>query len=903
MYNFCCVLLLVSRPLNTVFSYGCRGEGMAETLKVIQREELERIVNTAEELYNQGIDVYRKALMDIGFKEREIELLEAIEHMMRNIYPKLRNRYPSEMIKRFKQLYYYLMLLRSKGELPVDENYIGDYPLADTILKRAYYLKDRDGNIIEKRPEDMFVRIASFIAAAEKDIEKGMKWAVKYYNLMYRGSLSPAGRVRAGAGDLYRIKTLSNCYFLKIEEDSIEGIWKTSYQMARTYSYGGGVGTDVSVLRPSGSVVHNASNTSTGPTSFMYLYSLTTGIIGQEGRRGALMITMDVKHPDILKFIRVKRDPDWLTNMIMDEIKMSGKFSDEELKEIEKAVVNNVQIRFANISVKFNDEFFMALDEQDRYGKDKILLYKKLYKGVVYDAYQDGKRIHYSVEIPSREIEKYELIEVFDSVEQLNHYLLSNYGVKVKEEELKDPMKRDIYGDYVIELPGEYDLAVRYAGDFMLYFGSEPTGSIKRLVKAREIWNAFVESNWRSAEPGLIFWTNMVRYSPSNYVGEPIMGTNPCGEVPLEHGGACVLSSLNLLSFVRNPFENSAYFDWEAFRDAVHTIVRFLDSVVEWNIYMHPLEDQRRAMEKLRRIGAGIMGLADMFIALGIEYDSEEALQMIEEIMSVYANEAYRYSSLLSEEKGPFPKWNYEDYSKNPYFNEVLWDDVKESIKLRGLRNVTLLSIAPTGNTSNSTRALVVNGKPYTGVSSGIEPVFALYYTRRTEAVDKGVYKIFHPVVQAYIDKHGLNDEVQRAEDIEELKKILPSYFFRTAHVIDPLMRVKIQGIIQKYVDSSISSTVNLPEDIHPETVGMIYREAWKNRLKGITVYREGSRFAILSVDGKKTEFQQFKEKKFRIYDGEKVIEVFGDTILELPDGRLTTVYHAIKEGIIRPKG
>ena len=864
-------------------------------------EDIKTFVTLAEERFNEGKVSYIEFLLRSGYSEEEAEKLYKVEKMFHNPHPKMASRLPPDMVRRYKYLYYYLMLLRSQGELPVHPDYLGGNTLAESIFKRAYFLKEPDGTPIETRPEDLFVRVAAFIAAAERDLEKGMRWAKKFYEMMYKGHLSPGGRIRAGAGDLYRLKTLSNCYFLQIEEDSIEGIWKTSYQMARTYSYGGGVGTDVTPLRPAGSTVHNAANSSSGPTSFMYLYSLTTGIIGQEGRRGALMITMDVKHPDILKFIRVKRDPDWWTNMIMNEIRMSGKFTEDELKEIERAVINNVQIRFANISVKFNDEFFMALEEQDRFGPDKVLLYRKKVKGTVMDVYQD-QDWHYSYGIPSKNPDDYELEAVFESVEDLNRYLRERYGVEVSEGDLKDPQKRDVYGDYVIEIDAPYDLAVHYSGDFLLYYGSPNVGSIKKLVKAREIWNAFVESNWRSAEPGLIFWSHMSRYSPSNYIGVPIMGTNPCGEVPLEHGGACVLASLNLVTFVDDPLTQNARFNWEEFIDAVHTIIRFLDNVDEWNIYMHPLEDQQSAMRNLRRIGAGVLGLADMLIALGMEYDSDEAIEFVEKIMRTYMNEAYRASSLLAEEKGPFPLWDFEKWSKNPYF-ERLDEDVKESIRRRGLRNVTVMAIAPTGNTSNSTLALSINGKNYVGVSSGIEPVFALYYLRRTEAIEKNkVFKVFHPIAQAYLDLYGLNEAAQNAKNEEELKKVLPPYFFRTAHVIDPMKRVQIQGVIQRWVDGSISSTVNLPEDIHPEVVSDIYKEAWRRKLKGITIYREGSRFAVLLTEGKKTEFQEYKDKKFKIYDGDRVIEVFGDTVIELPDGRLTTVYHAIKEGILRPK-
>ena len=862
--------------------------------------DVSSILKEEDNTFNKGKEAFIDFLLSSGYKEMEAELVYKFEEMFRHPHHKVISRLPREMLERYRYLYYYLALLRSRGDLPFDGNYLGDNTLAESIYKRGYYLKDLEGNYIEKHPEDLFLRVAAFIAAAEKDIEKARYWAVRFYKTIYDGILSPAGRIRTGAGDLYRLKTLSNCYFLQIEEDSIEGIWKTSYQMARTYSYGGGVGVDMSPLRPANSPVHNASNSSSGPTSFMYLYSITTGIIGQEGRRGALMITIDVKHPDVLKFIRVKRDPDWWTEMIMNEIRATGKFSEDELKEIERAVVNNVQIRFANISVKFSDGFFMALNEQDEFGPNKILLYRKKVKGRVMDVYQ-GRDTHYSYGMPSKNPEDYELEAAFDDIHKLNEYLRENYGMEVSEEELSDPQRRDVYGDYVVEIDAPYDLTLRYSGDFLLYYGSETVGSIKRLVKAREIWNAFVESNWRSAEPGLMFWTRMSRYSPSNYVGEPIMGTNPCGEVPLEHGGACVLSSLNFLSFVENPFENPR-FNWDKFVESVHTIVRFLDNVVEWNIYMHPLEDQKRAMQKIRRIGAGILGLADMLIAMKMNYDSEEALDLVNKIMETYLNEAYRYSSIIAEEKGPFPLWDFEKWSKNPYYPS-LWEDVRQSIRERGLRNVTVMAIAPTGNTSNSTLALRLNGKNYVGLSSGIEPVFALYYTRRVETEAGGkTYKIFHPIAQAYIDKYNLNERAQNTKDLEALKEVLPPYFFRTAHNIDPIMRVKMQGTVQRWVDGSISSTVNLPEDINPETVSEIYKEAWKSGLKGITIYREGSRFAVLSTEGKKTEFQEYKDRRFKLILGGEEKEVFGDTVLELPDGRLTTVYHAIKEGILRPR-
>ncbi len=267
--------------------------------------------------------------------------------------------------------------------------------------------------------------------------------------------------------------------------------------------------------------------------------------------------------------------------------------------------------------------------------------------------------------------------------------------------------------------------------------------------------------------------------------------------------------------------------------------------------------------------------------------------------MRFIANEAYKASALLAKEKGTFPLWDYNKYSRNPFFKEALDDDTKELIKENGLRNVAILSVAPTGTISNIVKAAELNGKNYIGVSNGIEPIFALYYIRRSESLEKKFFKVFHPIARYYLDLHGLYDKAQEASD-EELKKILPKYFWRTAHVINPYKRVEMQAVVQKYIDHSISSTINLPMDIEPETMSEIYLYAWKKGLKGVTVYREGSRFPIIIIDSKKKEFQEFANKKFilRTKDG-KEYKVTGDTVIYIK-GRLTTIYHALKKNLIR---
>lgn len=802
-------------------------------------------------------------------------------------------------LKHYQNLYMMLSKKQSDGGLPVhpENNYLGGNELAKNIYEKKYFLKDLENRLIEKRPEDVFTRVASFIASVEADDQKREEWASKFYKHLYEGYFVPGGRVLAGAGDLYRLKTLANCFVTVIDKDNIESIYKSAYECARTYSYGGGIGVDISPLRPRDSVVHNAADSSTGAVSFMELFSLTTGLIGQSGRRGALMLTVDVKHPDIVDFIKVKKIPNWVTEQIIEQISWSGKFDTEQLKDIERQVMENTQVRFANISIKVSDEFMQAVDEQNRHGVTKLLVYKKFNKEMVTKAYQDAG-YHYSYQIPAKDIDEYELLHTFDSLNALNDFLIKNHEMMLKAEDLKDASKRDVFGDYVVHCEDEpYDLAIRYSGDFMLYFGSEPTGEVRRLIKAREVWDLFVEGNYTTAEPGLIFWSRMSKYSPSNYVDRPIACTNPCAEVPLEEGGACNLASINLSRMVRDGYTQKAKVDWDRIKDASETVIRFLDNVVSWNEQLNPLDKQKKAAAETRRLGLGIMGTADMLNQLGIPYDSEEGIELVEKIMKAIANASYATSANLSEEKGASPIFDYENYARGPFFNEALTPETQALIKKKGLRNIALMAIAPTGSISNIVLGFKNKNVNYMGVSSGIEPIFALFYTRRSESFGNKKFKVFHSIVQAYIDMHNLDDKVREAQTEAELTEFLPTYFFRTAHHVIAQKRVEIQGRCQKYVDHSISSTVNLPEAIEPEVISNIYLTAWKRGLKGITIYRDGSRYPILSVEGQKTEFQKFKEKTFSLKLGSegKEVKLKGNDIIVLPTGRLTTVYHYLK--------
>ena len=796
--------------------------------------------------------------------------------------------------KIYNETYQYISEKQKNKTLPFHGEYLGDNELAKNIYEKKYFLKNLDNELIEKNPEDVFKRLASFLAAVEGSKPKQKEWAEKFYTELYEGRFVSGGRVLAGAGDLYRIKTLANCFVAKIDRDDIDSIYKAAFECARTYSYGGGIGVDISCLRPKDSVVHNAADSSTGAVSFMELYSLTTGLIGQSGRRGALMLTIDVKHPDIKYFLKVKKAPNWVTNQIVEQCSWSGLFSDDELETIKKQVMENTQVRFANISIKASDEFMNAVSEENSFPKNTFLIYKKKNKNITMEAQQDEESVHYSVGIPSKNLEEYELMHDFDSLLDVDKWLSQEYGQNISQDSFDNVENRDVFGDFVVKLKSEdYDLAIKQSGDFLLYFDSPQTNEVRELVKAREIWDQFIEGNYKTAEPGLIFWTTMSKYSPSNYVGKPIICTNPCAEVPLEDGGACNLGSINLSRFVNNGFGAKASIDWDQLADSTRTLVRFLDNVVTWNEDLNALEKQRKAANETRRLGLGVMGIADMLNQLGYAYDSDEGTKLIGEVMEFITNAAYQASAFLAAEKGASSIFDEEKYMECPFIKEALSQETQTSILENGLRNIAIMSIAPTGSISNIVLSYKGENKNYIGVSGGVEPIFASYYTRRSESFGNKFFKVFHSTIQAYIDLKNLNQEVENSGDID---KLLPDFLTRTAHKINSETRVEIQGLIQKYIDHSISSTINLPEDIEPEIISDIYLKAWGEKLKGVTIYRDGSRFPILSTDGELSEFQLQKEKKFKISndDGnDKVIN--GDEIIKLPNGRLTTMYHYMK--------
>lgn len=515
----------------------------------------------------------------------------------------------------------------------------------------------------------------------------------------------PAGRILAGRGlkEHGKSVTLSNCYVMPKVEDNLESIFDTAKYLAKTYSYGGGCGLSISNLRPNGSLVQNSASTTTGATSFMDLYSMVTGLIGQKGRRGALMINIDVSHPDIEEFIDIK-------NTDVD------------------------RVRFANISVNITNEFMEAVKNNTEF-------------------------------------------------------------------ELK----------FVVQATGEI---------------------ISKVVNAKDLFMKLAHNNWNMAEPGVLFWDNITSWHlMSEDEDFEFAGVNPCAEETLPAFGSCNLSSINLSEFVLDPFTYKSRFDYDAFNEVVRNGVIYLNEVLDENMYSHPLPQQTEVSRDLRQIGLGIMGLADMFIKLGVTYGSSASVELSLLISNYMLNAALQQSALLAKDHGAFPKYNQDAIFKSPFLNENATDETIKMIIEHGLRNSQILTIAPTGSISTMI-----------GTSGGIEPIFQNSYTRKSETLHSGdtYYKVFTPIVKEFMDRTLITEESE-----------LPSYFV-TSSDLEYKGRINVQAAWQNNIDASISSTVNVPNDFTVEEVAELYMYAWGQGLKGVTIFRDGcNRTGILTTTPK----------------------------------------------------
>ena len=630
--------------------------------------------------------------------------------------------------------------------------------LAARVWVNKYAVKDSFGNIYEKSPEDMHWRLANEVARIEAKYPNALS-AQELFNLFDRFKyIVPQGSPMTGIGNDFQVASLSNCFVIGLDgqADSYGAIIRIDEEQVQLMKRRGGVGHDLSHIRPKGSPVKNSALTSTGLVPFMERYSNSTREVAQDGRRGALMLTVSIKHPDSESFIDAK----------MTEGKVTG----------------------ANVSVKLDDAFMQAAVEGHPYTQQFPI----------------------------------------DS--------------------------------------------------------ANPT--FTKEINASELWKKIVHNAWKSAEPGVLFWDTIIRESvPDCYadLGFRTVSTNPCGEIPLCPYDSCRLLAINLYSYVVNPFTPEAYFDFDLFKKHVALAQRIMDDIIDLELekidrIMEKIDSdpeseevkgaERHLWEKIyrksgmgRRTGVGITAEGDMLAAMGLRYGTEEATEFSEKVHKTIALEAYRSSVNMAKERGAFEIYDAEREKNNPFVNRIKEADPElyEEMAKYGRRNIACLTIAPTGTTSLMTQT-----------TSGIEPVFMPVYKRRRKVnpndtnvhvdfVDETgdafeEYIVFHHKFLKWMEVNGYDPNKRYTqEEIDELVAKSP-YYKATSNDVDWLMKVKMQGRIQKWVDHSISVTINLPNNVDEELVNHLYVEAWRSGCKGCTVYRDGSRAGVLLSTKKKNE-------------------------------------------------
>ncbi|MEM7375265.1 MAG: adenosylcobalamin-dependent ribonucleoside-diphosphate reductase [Bacteroidota bacterium] len=648
------------------------------------------------------------------------------------------------------------------------EYFKGD-DLAANVWINKYALKDSHGNLFDKTPHDMHLRMAKEIHRIEQKYPNSYSQEEIFAALKNFRYIVPQGGPMTGIGNPYQIVSLSNCFVIGHDQlaDSYGGVMKTDEEQVQLMKRRGGVGHDLSHIRPKGSPVMNSALTSTGVVPFMERYSNSTREVAQDGRRGALMLSISIKHPDAERFIDAK----------LDGTKVTG----------------------ANVSVKITDEFMKAVRS----------------------------------------------------------------GKSFKQQ-------------YPIE-------------------GNTPTYTSD--IDAKELWKKIIHNAWASAEPGVLFWDTVTRESvPDCYedLGFRTVSTNPCGEIPLCPYDSCRLLAINLFSFVNEPFTAKAHFDFDRFKQYVYMAQRIMDDIVDLEmekiekildkIDADPEEEEIKRTERLlwekirtkcaqgRRTGVGITAEGDMLAALGLRYGTDEALDFSVEVHKTLALSAYRASVDLAKDRGSFPIYDTAREKNNPFIQRIKDADpalYKDMVK-HGRRNIALLTIAPTGTTSLMTQT-----------TSGIEPVFMVSYKRRRKVNpnDKSAkidfvdgvgdsweeYHVFHHKFVTWLETHGYDKEEVAKMNEEELTALVKKspYFKATSNDVDWVNKVKMQGAIQKWVDHSISVTVNVPSDISEDMVAKIYEAGWESGCKGMTIYRDGSRSGVLIADsdkGKKEATTSFTE-------------------------------------------
>ena len=686
------------------------------------------------------------------------------------------------------------------GDELAASTFIGKYALKNPKIKGAPYA--------ELTPADMHDRLATEIALRDVNFKMGTKYVTlgmmpeehfdvfeesfkAYFEAFNKFQyIVPQGSPMSGIGNPFVRVSISNCVVAQSPADNVSGIMETGKELANLFKRRCGVGIDLSTLRPDGATVSNSAGTSTGAWSFADFYSNVCRMIGQNGRRGALMLTLNVKHPDIDKFVVMKHDLSKVTG--------------------------------ANISLMLEDDFMNAVEQDQDW--------------VTQWPVSDSK----------------ELDLVACDVEDL----IAKGGTWVS-----------------LEAQGENSI------DSQIWVSVDP--SERRVIKkfkAKKLWNLINDSACKTAEPGLLFWDNYTSNLPAHCYAQFItICVNPCSEIGLSAYDSCRLTSLTLKNFVKNPYTDQAEFDFELFEKMTRLGMRTMDAVVEIEIdYLNNIinsvneDDERELFIKLRdaailgrRTGLGVHGLADALSALKLRYDSDAAIAMVDQIFSSFRNFAYDESVNMAIERGAFPAFDWE-VEKDCAFIKRLPTELQERIKTHGRRNISLLTMAPTGTVSIVAQT-----------SSGIEPVFKYFYMRRKKVnpsnpdvkvdfVDQNgdkweEFMVFHTALNEYLNINleakaaweKIQAERPKGEWSNELSKILPDYFVQSEEIIGA-RRVEIQGVIQQYIDHGISSTINLPKGTTTEQVADLYMKSWKHGLKGVTVYVDGSRTGVLvSADEK----------------------------------------------------
>ncbi|MCH5234315.1 MAG: adenosylcobalamin-dependent ribonucleoside-diphosphate reductase [Muribaculaceae bacterium] len=702
-------------------------------------------------------------------------------------------------------------------------NYFNGDQLAARVWVTKYALKDSFGNIFEKTPDDMHHRIAHSLAQVESKYPFPLSEEEIYEVLKDFKYIVPQGSPMAGIGNDYQVGSLSNCFVIGLDKtpDSYGGIIKIDEEQVQLMKRRGGVGHDLTHLRPKGTPVKNSALTSTGVVPFMERYSNSTREVAQDGRRGALMLTLSIKHPDSEAFVDAKSTPGKITG--------------------------------ANVSLRIDDEFM-------------------------------------------------------------------NSALSGKNYELKFPVD-----------------------------SADPDYS--KEIDASALWKKIIHNAWQSAEPGVLFWDTITRESVADCYadkGFKTISTNPCGEIPLCPYDSCRLLAINLYSYVKNPFTEKAEFDFELFRQHVSKAQRIMDDIIDLEmikideiikkIQEDPEPDEVKSTElnlwrkikdktgKGRRTGCGTTGEGDMLAALGLRYGTKEATDFSVNVHKELALAYYRSSVNLAEQRGPFSVFDYELEKNNPFINRLKEADPQliEKMQKVGRRNISCLTIAPTGTTSLMTQT-----------TSGIEPVFMPVYKRRRKVnpTDENVridfvdevgdsfeeYIVYHHKFLTWMKINDIEPKKNMsAEEIDELVKKSP-YYKATSGDVDWMEKVRMQGAIQKWVDHSISVTINLPNDVSEELVENLYAEAWKSGCKGCTVYRDGSRSNVLETVNKSSETHDNQQSLIHSVDHEvkRPIELEADVVrfqnnkekwiafVGLADGKPYEIFTGLaddEDGIFCPK-